>query len=78
MTKHPAEMSNEVLLALGFRLKHTPEGTERRWTHPRNGGKYYCHIMTPGAVEDALIQIGRREFRLRAEAEIASIDMEVI
>lgn len=75
--KHHDEMPDDVLASLGFVRTPSPVSeTVTGWTHPRSGGQFYYHIMTPDAVASALIEIGHMEFRRAAIDSLNSLDME--
>lgn len=69
-------MSKEVLVSLGFAEKTNPHDPSLvAWTHRRSSEHFYYHILTPGAVLEALIKIGHDEFRTRAKEALDRIDM---
>ena len=73
--KHPDEMPDATLHALGFRKSRSPHGPDLHWTHPRNPGVFFYHILTPAMVAEALIEAGHAEFRVRVAKHIAEVDM---
>ena len=68
-------MPDDILISLGFVKKPCRFSGKEEWTHLR-GLVFYYHMLTPDQVMIALIEIGHQEFRRRAEAELASIDMD--
>ena len=66
------EMSEEILLALGFVMKKDPIMGELCWTHSR-GKSFYYHILTPEMVTEALIDIGIEDFRENAIEYFSSV-----
>jgi len=73
--KHPDEMPDAVLSSLGFKRERSPHGPGEYWTHPRNPGVFFYHIITPAMVTEALIETGHAEFRARAAKYIAGVEM---
>lgn len=69
-------MSDEVLISLGFRRTMRPGLEEPTWTHARSNGLCYFHILTPDQVAEALIEIGREEFRKKAIATLVDLDVD--
>jgi hypothetical protein len=64
-SKHPSELPDDTLRALGFEQKRNPYTDGLAWTHGRSGGVFYFQVLTPEQVSRILIEIGHHEFLRR-------------
>jgi hypothetical protein len=72
--RHPEELSDDILIGLGFGRVTGPWG-QPCWVHPRRPSQTYHMIMTARGTAQILIELGQELMREQVVQAVSNLDL---